>query len=107
MLALVFLLLVLELLTLDAPPRADRRSTGHRRAVSFSRRATVKQKSSSRQINTRKHEILNRACLCPLSLLRKCNADLREQPLNCGRRRRAAEILPGGPTLLSSVVPMA
>ena len=47
----------------------------------------------SRQVNTRKHDIFERGCICTLALVCRCDPDLREQPLNRSRCRRSAEIL--------------
>ena len=47
-----------------------------------------------RQINTGEHDVLQCPRICTLALCCKCNADLREEPLYCGGRRGAAEILP-------------
>ena len=45
------------------------------------------------KVNTRKHDIFERGCICTLALVCRCDPDLREQPLNRSRCRRAAEIL--------------
>ena len=47
-----------------------------------------------RQVHMRKDDVLYAgACLPPLALRGPRDPDLREQPLDCGGRRRAAEVL--------------